>query len=177
MTAGATSASAEAASRKSSVPAHIREFVNKVMPHAQEVARLTGIPAEFMVAQAALETGWGRGELRAADGSNSYNLFNIKAGKSWDGETVATRTTEYAGSRAYNTGARFRAYSSYEESFRDYANLLLNSPRYADVVGERDPASFARGLQQAGYATDPRYADKLTRIINGGMLQGALMQA
>lgn len=174
--ATAATASAEASPRRN-VPAHIREFVNKVMPHAQEVARLTGIPAEFMVAQAALETGWGRAELRTSDGGNSYNLFNIKAGKSWDGETVSTRTTEYAGNRAYSTGARFRAYSSYEESFRDYANLLLNSPRYAEVIGEQDAASFARGLQQAGYATDPRYADKLTRIINGGLLQGALMQA
>jgi flagellar protein FlgJ len=127
-----------------------------------------------MVAQAALETGWGRAELRRADGTPSHNLFNIKAGSDWKGAVVEVPVKEYANGRAYTENARFRAYGSYEEAFRDYANLLRNSPRYAEVLGQQDGAGFARSLQQAGYATDPMYADKLARIISGSTLRSAL---
>lgn len=130
-----------------------------------------------MVAQAALETGWGEKQLRHADGSPSHNLFNIKAGSSWDGRTVNVGTTEYANGRTYAEQSRFRAYGSYAESFADYARLLSNSPRYAAVLGQRDAGGFARGLQQAGYATDPMYADKLARIIGGSTLRNALASA
>jgi flagellar protein FlgJ len=156
------------------VPAGAREFVNRVWTHAGEASRTTGIPAHFMVAQAALETGWGRAELRRADGTPSHNLFNIKAGADWKGAVVEVPVKEYANGRAYTENARFRAYGSYEEAFRDYARLLSNSPRYAEVLGQQDGAGFARSLQQAGYATDPMYADKLTRIIAGSTLRGAL---
>ncbi|TVT45802.1 MAG: flagellar assembly peptidoglycan hydrolase FlgJ [Denitromonas halophila] len=149
-------------------------FVRKVMPHAQAASRETGIPAHFMVAQAALETGWGKYQLRDASGQPSHNLFNIKAGSSWEGKTVSVGTTEYVNGRPVTEQARFRAYGSYAESFRDYARLIGNSPRYADVVGQQDAAAFARELQAAGYATDPRYAEKLTRIITGPTLRGAL---
>lgn len=149
-------------------------FVRKVMPHAQAASRETGIPAHFMVAQAALETGWGKYQLRDANGLPSHNLFNIKAGSSWQGKTVTVDTTEYVNGHPTTESAKFRAYGSYAESFRDYARLIGNSPRYADVVGQQDAAAFARELQAAGYATDPRYADKLTRIINGPTLRGAL---
>lgn len=157
------------------VPAHVREFVDAVWPHAQAASRRTGIPAHFMVAQAALETGWGSKMLRHADGTPSFNLFNIKAGAGWKGRTVDLAVTEYGtDGRAYKENARFRSYGSYAEAFGDYAALLSNSPRYAAVLGQRDAAGFASGLQQAGYATDPMYADKLTRIIGGATLRGAL---
>ena len=151
-----------------------RAFVEKVWPQAVEASKATGIPARFLVAQAALETGWGKYELKNADGSASHNLFNIKAGKSWNGATVNTSTTEYVGGSATRENARFRAYGSYAESFRDYARLIGSNPRYAAVVGQSDATAFARGLQSAGYATDPQYADKLARIINGNTLRTAL---
>ncbi len=154
-----------------------RDFVAEVWPHAVEASSKTGIPPQFMVAQAALETGWGQKQLRNPDGSPSNNLFNIKAGSAWKGDTVARDVTEYANGQAYTEPARFRAYGSYAESFRDYANLMTRSPRYADVLGQTDPAGFARSLQDAGYATDPMYADKLTRIIGGNTLRTALAQA
>lgn len=157
--------------------ARARDFVADVWPHAVEASRKTGIPPQFMVAQAALETGWGEKQLKNADGSPSYNLFNIKAGSSWDGRTVSVGATEYANGRAYTEQSRFRAYGSYGESFADYARLLSNSPRYAGVLGQRDADGFARGLQQAGYATDPMYADKLARIIGGNTLRNALAAA
>lgn len=158
----------------STLPVGAREFVNRLWPHAEEASRATGIPAHFMIAQAALETGWGKSELRHADGQPSFNLFNIKAGRSWQGGTVSAATTEYVGGQAVGEQGRFRSYGSYAEAFRDYARLLTNSPRYAEVVGQTNAGGFARSLQQAGYATDPMYADKLTRIISGATLRGAL---
>lgn len=151
-----------------------RAFVEKVWPQAVEASRATGIPARFLVAQAALETGWGKYELKNADGSPSHNLFNIKAGKRWAGDTVSTATTEYSNGVATRENARFRSYGSYADSFRDYARLIGTNPRYAAVVGQDDATAFARGLQAAGYATDPNYADKLARIINGNTLRTAL---
>lgn len=151
-----------------------RGFVRDVWQHAVDASASTGVPAQFMVAQAALETGWGRAVLKQADGSSSHNLFNIKAGSSWKGEVVELPVTEYANGRAYTEKARFRAYPSYAEAFQDYARLLTTSPRYADVVGQTDADGFARSLQEAGFATDPQYADKLKRIIGGNTLKVAL---
>lgn len=151
-----------------------REFVERVWPHAAEAARQIGVPPHFLVAHAALETGWGQHEPRRADGSPSYNLFGVKAGRSWKGEAVEAATTEFAGGVAEQTRERFRAYGSYAESFRDYAALLTSRPRFSSVLGAADGTDFARKLQQAGYATDPMYADKLARIINGGTLRQAL---
>ena len=156
------------------VVAKVRDFVADVWPHALEASKQTGIPAAFMVAQAALETGWGEKQLRHADGRPSHNLFNIKAGSNWQGETVDRTVTEYAGGQAYAEPSRFRAYSSYAESFADYARLMTRSPRYGAVLGSTSAAGFARALQDAGYATDPHYADKLTRIIGGATLRNAL---
>lgn len=151
-----------------------REFVDGIWPHAQRASRQTGIPAQFIVAQAALETGWGEKVLRHADGRSSHNLFNIKAGSGWQGESVTRRVTEFAGGRPYTEEARFRSYGSYGEAVEDYARLLKNSERYSDVLGQTSARGFARSLQQAGYATDPMYADKLTRIIGGTTLRTAL---
>ena len=152
-----------------------REFAARVWPHAASASRATGIPAHFLVAQAALETGWGRAEPRAADGTPSYNLFGIKAGRAWNGAAVEAPTTEVVDGLAQRRVERFRAYGSYAEAFGDYANLLLSSPRYAGVVGARDSAAFSQGLQRAGYATDPLYAAKLERIIGGPTLRKALI--
>lgn len=127
----------------------------------------TGIPAAFMMAQAAHESGWGRREIKNPDGSTSHNVFGIKAGPGWKGATTEITTTEVIGGQARKVTARFRAYDSYEASFRDYAQMMKNNPRYAKVVESGASAQgFAKGLQRAGYATDPAYADKLTRMIN-----------
>ncbi len=151
-----------------------RQFVDQILPHAVEASRASGVPAAFMVAQAALETGWGRSEPRRADGRPSYNIFGIKAGRGWSGATVAAATTEYVDGVAQQRTERFRAYGSYAEAFADYTRLLSSNPRYAGVVASMDGQSFARQLQQAGYASDPAYAEKLTRIIGGPTLRLAL---
>ncbi|MBL8504195.1 MAG: flagellar assembly peptidoglycan hydrolase FlgJ [Rhodocyclaceae bacterium] len=160
--------------REIAVPAPASEFVGRLWPHAHEASQATGIPAHFMIAQAALETGWGRAELRFSDGTPTYNLFGIKAGRGWRGAVAEATTTEYLNGAAQKTVERFRAYSSYAEAFRDYASLLASNPRYAGVLNQQDPAGFARGLQQAGYATDPMYAEKLERIIGGQTLRAGL---
>lgn len=152
-----------------------QDFVSAVWPHAVSAGQKTGIPPHFLVAQAALETGWGRAEPRFADGRPSHNLFGIKAGQNWQGAVVETPTTEYENGVAIRRVERFRAYGSYEEAFQDYARLLAQSPRYAAVLGTQDAAGFARGLQRAGYATDPAYAAKLERIIAGPTLRQALI--
>ncbi|THF65721.1 flagellar assembly peptidoglycan hydrolase FlgJ [Pseudothauera nasutitermitis] len=149
-------------------------FVREVWPHAEAASRATGIPARFIVAHAALETGWGEKVLRHADGRSSYNLFNIKAGSSWNGDSLGRAVTEYSGSTPYVEQARFRSYESYAEAFSDYARLLSDNSRYARVLGQTDAHGFARGLQQAGYATDPRYAAKLAGVITGPTLNKAL---
>lgn len=146
-----------------SVP--VRDFVSRVMPHALDVAQSTGIPAHFMVAQAALETGWGKSMPRRADGTTSYNLFGIKAGREWNGPVAEAATVEFVDGVPERQVQRFRAYASFADSFRDYSTLMLSNPRYAGVLNTSSPAAFARSLQSAGYATDPAYAAKLERII------------
>ena len=134
---------------------------------AAAAEKATGIPARFMIAQAAHETGWGRKEIKNADGTTSFNLFGIKAGPSWKGATTDITTTEYIGGKAHKVTQTFRAYASYAESFSDYASTMKNSPRYAAVVAAGSDASgFAQGLQKAGYATDPSYATKLAKMIH-----------
>jgi flagellar protein FlgJ len=155
-------------------PANGGEFVDRVWPHAVEAAGTLGVPPHFLVAHAALESGWGKSEIRREDGSPSYNVFGIKAGDGWRGASVEVTTTEYVDGAAQSTREKFRAYGSYGEAFRDYAGLLRGNSRYEGVLGQRDGARFARSLQQAGYATDPSYADKLNRIIGGATLRQAL---
>lgn len=151
-----------------------REFVDRVWSHALEASATTGIPAQFLVAHSALESGWGKREIRTADGSPSFNLFGVKAGRSWSGPSVEVSTTEFVNGVGQSTRARFRVYSSYAEAFRDYADLLRSKSRFADVIGQKDGVLFARSLQRAGYATDPMYADKLARIIGSTTLRQAL---
>lgn len=142
------------------------EFIGKHGEAARAAQAQTGIPAEFMIAQAAHESGWGKREIRNPDGSTSFNLFGIKAGANWKGATTTVTTTEVVDGEARKVQAKFRAYGSYEESFRDYAQLMKDNPRYAQVMNSSTADGFAKGLQRAGYATDPAYADKLTRVIN-----------
>jgi len=152
--------------RSSEAPPHVDAFVQRMLPHAQEASASTGIPPQFMMGQAALESGWGKSEIRSADGQNSHNLFGIKAGSGWRGRTVDIVTTEYVNGKPQKQVDTFRAYDSYADSFRDYATLLRGNPRYQNVLAQgQDAAGFAQGLQQAGYATDPNYARKLASVI------------
>lgn len=151
-----------------------REFVATVWPHAVEASATTGLPPHLLVAHAALESGWGKSEPRLADGSPSYNLFGVKAGKRWAGATVDTATTEFVNGQAQARVEKFRAYGSYQEAFADYAQLLSSSPRFSSVVAANNGTDFANSLQQSGYATDPMYAAKLSRIIQGKTLRDAL---
>ena len=142
-------------------------FVQQHSASAEAAAAQTGIPAQFMLAQAALETGWGKREIIGNDGTASHNLFGIKAGANWTGPTVDVTTTEYIGGRPQKLVQKFRAYASEAESFADYARMMKDSPRYANVVASgADAKGFAQGLQKAGYATDPAYAEKLGKVIN-----------
>ncbi len=141
-------------------------FVARHTAAAQRIAQETGIPASYMVGQAGHETGWGQHEIKLRGGAPSHNLFGIKADASWRGKVAEVTTTEYVGGVAHKTTAKFRAYDSYDESFRDYARLITQSPRYARVVQQTDsPLAFASSLKKAGYATDPNYAAKLSRAI------------
>ena len=168
----ATPRAAEPAVLPESKPTRIPQrgaagFIEQHSAAARAAERQTGIPASFMVAQAALETGWGRKEINHADGSPSYNLFGIKAGPGWRGPVAEVTTTEFIGGKPQKVVARFRAYGSYAESFADYARLMKDSPRYQPVLAAAGSATgFAEGLQRAGYATDPAYSEKLGRVIN-----------
>ncbi len=155
------------------------EFLRAHQTSAAGAEAQTGIPAAFMVAQAAHESGWGRHEIRNADGSSSHNLFGIKAGSGWKGKVATAVTTEVVNGQPKKVLAKFRAYASYDESFRDYAQLMKDNPRYSKVVAAGASAQgFAQGLQRAGYATDPAYADKLTRVINTTLrMQRAALRA
>ena len=145
---------------------HVRAFQEKLTAHAEEASRVTGIPAKFMLGQAALESGWGKHEIKGRDGTLSHNLFGIKAGGNWTGKVAEAVTTEYVNGVPHTKVEKFRAYDSYAESFQDYAKLITENKRYDKVVASAgDASSFAQGLQRAGYATDPNYAAKLTRII------------
>lgn len=143
------------------------DFVRKVWAHAAAAQRTTGVPAHFVVGQAALESGWGRHEIRMPDGRSSYNLFGIKATGDWHGRTVDVTTTEYVSGKPYRVVQRFRAYDSYAEAFRDWASLMGGKARYGDVIrASGNVSAYAHGMQKAGYATDPHYGQKLEKTIN-----------
>ena len=147
------------------------DFVRKHSEAANAVEKASGIPAGYMLGQAGHETGWGKSEIKQKGGTPSFNLFGIKAGAGWTGKVAEITTTEYVNGVAEKKVAKFRAYASYEESFKDYARLISDSPRYAKVkaqvqTGTGSAHAFASGLQKAGYATDPDYAAKLSRAIN-----------
>jgi peptidoglycan hydrolase FlgJ len=144
----------------------VNAFVDRLAAPAQAASAATGIPARFIIGQAALESGWGKREIKYANGQTSHNIFGIKATKDWTGKTVDSVTTEYVNGVPRKTVEKFRAYDSYESALTDYASVIKNNPRYAPVVeASRDVAGFAHGMQKAGYATDPQYAKKLISIM------------
>ncbi|MFC5458271.1 glucosaminidase domain-containing protein [Massilia niabensis] len=146
-------------------------FLDSIAPWAKEAADKLGVAPELVQAHAALESGWGQRPIRDAIGASSHNLFGIKAGASWNGAVSETATTEYVGGAAVKTSARFRAYPDGASAFRDYAQMLLENPRYRGAIGAgSDANAFAQGLAKGGYATDPAYAAKLSRL--AGKLQG-----
>ena len=171
-----TSALRRTASTKNSTtpsPKGLDAFVQHHRATAERVAQDSGIPASFMLGQAGHETGWGKGEIRHKDGSAAYNLFGIKAGKNWTGKVAEVTTTEYINGVARKVTAKFRAYDSYEDSFRDYARLINDNPRYEKAREKVGSAvAYATELQKAGYATDPEYANKLSRAIQSTLRVG-----
>ncbi len=141
------------------------DFVNRLRPYAEIAAKELGVEANVLLSQAALETGWGKSVIKASDGSSSYNLFNIKANKSWKGAQQKVETIEYKDGVARKEMAGFRAYSSYQESFNDYVNFIKTNPRYRTAIKMAGkPERYMHELQQAGYATDPNYAKKVMKI-------------
>lgn len=148
-------------------PASVPEqFIQSIKPMAEVVASQTGVNVRALVAQAALETGWGEHVIKNEHGESSHNLFGIKAGSSWQGETVEVETTEYFQGKPLQVVSSFRAYDNYQESLQDYIDLVSNLPRYQSAWENRtDPIEFAQRLQESGYATDPHYAAKIESII------------
>ena len=141
------------------------EFVATMLPMAKAAAARIGVDPKYLVAQAALETGWGKSVMRAEDGSSSHNLFGIKAGQSWQGGQARAITSEFRDGAMVKETAQFRSYDSYQDSFHDLVTLLQSNDRYKEVVKSADnPEQFVRELQKAGYATDPDYATKISQI-------------
>lgn len=161
----------EAVKASDDAPDHVADFVARMSDAAQTAAMESGVPARLIMSQAALESGWGRREIKFADGSTSYNVFGIKAGESWKGRVAHVMTTEYIDGAPQKMLQPFRAYNSYAEAFSDYARLIGNSPRYEQVTQTADAEEAARRIHRAGYATDPRYAEKLIGIME--MMRGA----
>ena len=151
------------------------DFTADIWPHAERAGEILDVAPEALLAQAALETGWGAHVMQRPDGHSSFNLFAIKAGRSWDGASVAKSTLEFKDGVAYRELARFRAYPDIAATFDDYIAFVGDQPRYASVRGSGQNAhAFAGALQQAGYATDPHYADKIERILDGDTMRQVL---
>lgn len=151
------------------------EFVEHLYPIAEQEAQKLGVDPRVILAQAALETGWGRYMISHPDGSNSFNLFGIKADRRWSGDQAVVSTLEYRSGVAQRERAAFRSYQSYAQSLADYVGFLQRNPRYQKALQvAEDPQAFTQGLQQAGYATDPSYAQKILRIMHSPAMRNAL---
>ncbi|MDA8092404.1 MAG: flagellar assembly peptidoglycan hydrolase FlgJ [Betaproteobacteria bacterium] len=172
---GGLGAEADGPAAGATTSASRKAFVNTLWAPAQAAAQSLGVPPSFLIAHAALETGWGMHEPVGPDGQKSYNLFGIKAGPGWKGKVVHALTTEYVNGVPQKTVQAFRAYDSYAQAFQDYANVLRDNPGYAAALASGGNAqAFAQGLQRGGYATDPAYAAKLSRIIQSASFASAL---
>jgi len=148
-------------------------FVHELRIPAQQAAKALGVDANALLAQAALETGWGKSVIKMADGRSSFNLFNIKAHSNWMGKQVTKNTLEFDGAIARQEKAQFRAYDSYQESFNDYVHFIKDNPRYQQAIKQSgNVEQYMQALQTAGYATDPAYKDKVMRIYQDKMLSG-----
>ena len=145
---------------------HQTQFVKQQSDIAEKVAKESGIPASYMIGQAGHETGWGQFQIKMKGGASSHNLFGIKADSGWKGKVAEVTTTEFVNGKPEKRLAKFRAYDNYEDAYRDYARLISESPRYAKAREQTGSSvAYANGLQRAGYATDPDYANKLSRAI------------
>jgi len=145
--------------------ANADEFVETMLPMAEKAAARLGVDPHYLVAQAALETGWGKSVIKGSDGASSHNLFGIKSHGGWQGDSAQVMTTEFRNGVAGKERAAFRSYDSWEQSFEDYVSFLETNGRYQQALGSTaNPDSFFRELQQAGYATDPQYASKVSQI-------------
>lgn len=148
-----------------------QDFVRHLHPLAEQAARELGVEPKVLLAQAALETNWGRSLIKSNDGASSFNLFNIKAGKTWQGKQAQVKTLEFDQGIGKKVNAKFRTYASFEQSFQDYVNLIKSNPRYGDALKQAGNAEqYLRGLQEAGYATDPKYAEKVIAIYRGNTI-------
>ncbi len=144
----------------------VADFQKRMTQHAEAASQETGVPAHLMLGQAALESGWGKRELKGIDGASSNNLFGIKATGNWNGRVIEATTTEYINGVKQKRIEKFRAYDSYADSFKDFANLMRNNPRYEGVMANLDSVKgYSQAMQSAGYATDPNYALKLANVI------------
>jgi len=153
-------------------------FVDALWPVAEQAAAKINLPPEALLAQAALETGWGRHVMQHGTGDSSHNLFGIKADSRWQGDKVMVSTLEYRDGVALNTRANFRAYESFEHSFSDYVDFVRRNPRYQQALAQtNDPKAYFSALQEAGYATDPAYAQKIQRILDSESMQRAAQSA
>lgn len=153
-------------------------FVDALWPVAEQAAAKINLPPEALLAQAALETGWGRHVMQHGTGDSSHNLFGIKADSRWQGDKVMVSTLEYRDGVALNTRANFRAYESFEHSFSDYVDFVQRNPRYQQALAQtNDPKAYFSALQEAGYATDPAYAQKIQRILDSESMQRAAQSA
>ncbi len=148
------------------------QFVKQLLPYAEQAASKLNVDAAVLLAQAALETGWGKSVIKHADGSSSFNLFNIKAGRAWQGDRVGKMTLEFSEGIGRKEMAAFRSYDSYQDSFKDYVHFIKSNPRYKNAVKvAKNPERYLLELQKAGYATDPEYASKVMRIFRGETLK------
>lgn len=158
--------STEKPAKSSGIGESISGFLKEMVQHAKAASQSTGLPSHLMLGQAALETGWGKKEIKAADGTPSYNLFGIKATGNWQGKVVEATTTEYINGVKQKRIEKFRAYDNYADSFKDFANMMKSNPRYQQVVANtHNVEHYAQAMQNAGYATDPAYAKKLSSVI------------
>ncbi|MDR3415012.1 MAG: flagellar assembly peptidoglycan hydrolase FlgJ [Nevskia sp.] len=154
-------------------PKSAQEFVDAIRPHAEKAAAELGVPARALIAQAALETGWGQHLGKTQDGASSLNLFGVKAQAGWSGTSQTQQTAEFQNGQWTTEQASFRSYNSIGSAFDDYVKFLKDNPRYADALRSGNVQGFAHGLQKAGYATDPHYAQKLLKVAYGTQMTGA----
>jgi peptidoglycan hydrolase FlgJ len=154
-----------------------QSFVRDIWPHAERSAKTLNVAPEAIVAQAALETGWGKHVMPDSQGATSYNLFGIKSGPEWSGGQVVHNTLEFEGGVPQSQYAKFRSYDNVAAAFSDYTNLIADNPRYSDVRDHGpDATGFARALQDSGYATDPDYAQKITRVLDSSTMRRAMSE-
>lgn len=161
-------------SQKKPVESDPQEFIARIKPYAEKAAKELNVGVDVILAQTALETGWGKFVLHDQEGKNTFNLFNIKAGSKWAGDKVSADTLEFVQGSPVKQKSNFRQYDSYEKSFNDYVSLIKNSSRYSVAANAKNANEYIDGLQQGGYATDPDYAKKIKQILKSDFIQDVI---